>query len=82
MICPYRHFCPPRVQRAIAGGCVTAAWHRACGGEERARLAGCAPSAPLLSPCSLRRPGTTRRHLCVEITKKIAAAHHRLQERE
>lgn len=63
-VCPYRHCFPPRWRMAAGGCCVAAAWRRACGGEERVRLAGCALSAPLPSPWTLSGPGWMRKRLC------------------
>lgn len=56
----HRRWCPP-----AAGGCCAAGGGRgARGGAGRARLAGCAPSAPPPSPCCLPGPVPTWRRLC------------------
>lgn len=66
-VCPYKHCCPPRWRQRAAGGCcAAAAWRRACGGVERARLAGSAPSAPLPSPWTPWDPAGLKRRLCTE----------------
>lgn len=51
---------------------------RSCGGAGRVRPGGCAPSAPLQSPCTLQGPGDMRRRLCVDMARMSnkQADHH------
>lgn len=63
---PHRHCCPPGWRGAAGGCCAAAAGRTTYGGEGQARLAGCALSVLLLSPCTPWGPGWRRRRLCVD----------------